>query len=74
MHWEVIHDGYIFIWINGKYVLEHRKVMEEYLGRKLKLDEQIHHINKCKWDNHIDNLQITDVHEHIKIHKHLGDI
>lgn len=67
-------DGYICVWNGEKYILEHRKVMEDYLGRKLKKEEQIHHINGIKNDNRIENLQITNVYEHIKIHKRRGDL
>lgn len=67
-------DGYICIWNGSKYVLEHRKIMEDYLGRKLSDEEQIHHINKCKWDNRVENFEITNVHEHINIHRMLGDL
>ncbi len=37
-------------------VFEHILVMEEYLGRYLKQNEEIHHINNQKWDNKITNL------------------
>lgn len=67
-------DGYICVWDDGRYILEHRKIMEEHLGRLLLSEEQIHHINKCKWDNRIENLQLTDVYEHINIHRELGDL
>ncbi len=49
--------------------LEHRKVMEEYIGRKLLPTEQIHHINKNRFDNRIENLQIVTQEEHDLIHK-----
>ena len=60
--------GYVTIRHNGKYMREHRKVMEEFLGRKLKTHEQVHHINGVKGDNRLENLQIVDQK------KHYGDI
>ena len=62
-------DGYIIHCINGKDVPEHRIVMENHLGRKLKSEEIIHHIDKDHGNNNIDNLQIVTRSEHMKLHR-----
>ena len=49
-------------------VMEHRVVMEMCLGRYLKTEEIIHHLNDKKYDNRISNLKILTQSEHIRLH------
>lgn len=45
-----------------------RMLMEEYIGRSLDRDEQIHHIDGDVTNNDISNLQILKLGEHQKLH------
>lgn len=54
---------------NG-YVLEHRVVMENHLGRLLNTNEVVHHKDGNKKNNHIDNLEVLSKEEHSKLHGH----
>ena len=50
------------------YVLEHRIVMENFLGRLLDDSEVVHHLNGDGKDNRIENLSVMDRHEHARMH------
>lgn len=69
-------DGYIKVYCSAHpkadrngYVLEHRLVMEQYLGRYLTDAEIVHHIDEDKTNNDISNLQVMTRKEHMEHHK-----
>lgn len=53
---------------NGYYLYEHRRILQKFLGRKLKSNEIVHHIDNNPLNNSIKNLKIMSRSEHSKLH------
>ena len=51
------------------YIFEHDLIMECFIGRWLKNDEVVHHVNGIKTDNRIKNLKLMTRSEHMKLHR-----
>lgn len=43
---------------DGKWVIQHRLVMQRHLGRKLARTEYVHHKNGMRTDNSLNNLEL----------------
>lgn len=72
--WRLNH-GYKQIIRRGKnlWKYEHDVVMEEHLGRKLTDNEIVHHINRDKLDNRLENLEVKTISNHMKTHQRKRD-
>lgn len=71
------HQGYKMIRCISEegslYKREHRLIVEDLIGRPLKEDEVVHHINGVRDDNRVENLKIMTRSAHIKLHWEQGD-
>ena len=51
------------------YILQHRRIMAEHLGRLLTPGEVVHHKNEIKVDNRLENLEVLVKPAHDRIPK-----
>lgn len=68
-----VRDGrspYKYVTVDGQLIREHRHVMEQVLGRKLKPNEVVHHKDGNKKNNSPDNLEVLEWSEHSREHYH----
>jgi len=76
---KIEHHGYILIKDrdhprsdNRGYVPEHVLIIEKNIGRYLKHDEVIHHLDRNKKNNIISNLKLMKAKDHNELHKKLS--
>lgn len=63
-----LYDGYLICSeYNNRYFI-HRKVMEDFLGRKLLSEEIVHHVDGDKLNNNIGNLELHTRESHMLEH------
>jgi hypothetical protein len=64
----ISNGGYRVFNVGGEMLLEHRLVMQRLIGRPLRHEEHVHHIDGDKLNNDPGNLQIVSPTEHISLH------
>jgi len=61
--------GYVRVRLDtGRVMLEHRALMENHLGRKLRRDEHVHHVDKDTFNNALGNLRVFSPSKHREVH------
>jgi hypothetical protein len=56
-------QGYILLKVNNSWVLEHRYLLGQSLGRPLHKEERVHHKNGIRSDNRLENLELWSIHK-----------
>lgn len=72
-------NGYRYVKVHGHpngaqsnyWMLEHRHVMEQHLGRYLTFEETVHHKDGNKLNNALENLEVLSNSAHVKLHNEL---
>ena len=67
-------NGYVHVRRDGGYKRRNREVAEQKIGRKLRDDEIVHHINGVKTDDRPENLHVCTRAEHTAIHYQTMDV
>lgn len=74
----ISYDGYVLVKVHpgqGLWRAEHILAMEKHIGRKIEKGEQVHHINKRRDDNRIENLVLcSGMKHHMKIEASLVEV
>ena len=64
-----VRKGYKKIYTpDGRHMFEHRYIMEKQIGRPLRREEYVHHVNGDTKDNRPENLCIVSPREHRHLH------
>jgi len=61
-------SGYLDIKVDSGFIRYHRFVMESHLGRKLEINEDVHHIDENIYNNELSNLMLVSHGEHTRLH------
>lgn len=61
-------SGYIEEKSEGEWRRQHVLIMERSIGRRVREDEAVHHINEIKTDNRLENLELMGFGDHTRLH------